>query len=191
MIVKMAAIRKNRFLLFPLFFLLIITGCDGLDSNREKAGLFLPPTIAVTSTPVPFFTPVSSQAASLPKSDCSNTLRYVKDLTVVDGSIFSPGEKIDKRWLVENQGTCNWDVRYSLRLTGGQPMDAPSEQSLVPALAGTQAMVRIIFTAPTEPGKYRSSWQAFSPDSKPFGDPFFIEIEVLPKAASASDSQNG
>ena len=112
----------------------------------------------------------------------------MKDLTVADGSIFSPGEKIDKRWLVENQGTCNWDARYSLRFTGGQPMDAPAEQSLVPALAGSQVMVRIIFTAPAEPGKYRSAWQAYTPDSKPFGDPFFIEIEVLPGSSPASES---
>ncbi len=52
-------------------------------------------------------------------------------------------------------------------------MDAPTEQSLVPALAGSQAMMRIIFTAPAEPGKYRSAWQAIHPDAKSFGDPIF------------------
>ncbi|MEI8131443.1 MAG: NBR1-Ig-like domain-containing protein [Leptolinea sp.] len=153
---------------------------------REQAAIFMPPTIAITSTPVPFITPVSALVYSAPKSDCSNTLAYIKDLTVADGSIFSPGEKIDKRWLIENQGTCNWDARYTLRLTGGQPMDASTEQSLVPALAGSQAMVRIIFFAPIEAGKYRSAWQAYSPDSKPFGDPFYIEIEVLPGTSPAT-----
>jgi hypothetical protein len=166
--------------------LAFVTGCDAFGPAREQSAIFVPPTIAVTSTSVPFFTPVSSLVYSAPKSDCSNTLAYVKDLTVADGSIFSPGEKIDKRWLIQNQGTCNWDARYSLRFTGGQPMDAPAEQSLVPALAGSQAMVRILFTAPTQPGKYRSAWQAYTPDSKPFGDPFFVEIEVLSGSSPAS-----
>jgi hypothetical protein len=184
----MAAIRIARQLFFPLVLIFFLSGCDFLGNSREQPAIFLPPTLAVTSTPVPFITPQSLLVFSAPKSDCSNSLAYLKDLTIADGSTFSPGEKIDKRWLIENQGTCNWDARYSLRFTGGQPMDALTEQSLIPALAGSQAMVRIIFTAPNEPGKYRSAWQAYSPDSKAFGDPFFIEIEVLPGSTPVSDS---
>lgn len=184
----MAAIRTARLLLASLVLVFFLTGCDVFGQTKEQAAIFLPPTIAVTSTPVPFITPVSTLVFSAAKSNCSNTLAYLKDLTVADGSIFSPGEKIDKRWLIENQGTCNWDARYSLKFVGGQPMDAPTEQSLVPALAGSQVMVRIIFTAPAEPGKYRSAWQAFTPDSKSFGDPFFVEIEVLAGSTPASDS---
>jgi hypothetical protein len=184
----MAAIRTVRQLFTPLILVFVLTGCNVFEPTKEQAAIFLPPTIAVTSTPVPFITPVSSLVYSAPRSDCSNTLAFLKDLTVADGSIFSPGEKIDKRWLIENQGTCNWDARYSLRFVGGQPMDAPTEQSLFPALAGSQVMVRIIFTAPSEPGKYRSAWQAYTPDSKSFGDPFFVDIEVLPGSTPAPDS---
>lgn len=187
----MAASRKKKYFLLLLVILIILPGCNGFEPARETAGIFLPPTIAVTSTPVPFVTQGSSQVVSVPKSDCSNTLAYIKDLTVADGAIFAPGEKIDKRWQIENQGTCNWDARYSLRFTGGQPMDAPTEQSLVPALAGSQAVVRIIFTAPSEAGKYRSAWQAYTADAKPFGDPFYIEIEVLQNSPSATESQTG
>jgi hypothetical protein len=184
----MAAIRTVSQLFTLLILAILLTGCDIFVPAKEQSAIFLPPTIAVTTTPVPFITPVSSLVYSAPKSGCTNTLAYLKDLTVADGSIFSPGEKIDKRWLIENQGTCNWDARYSLRFAGGQPMDAPTEQSLVPALAGSQVMIRIIFTAPKEPGKYRSAWQAYTPDSKSFGDPFFIDIEVLPGSTSATDS---
>jgi hypothetical protein len=184
----MAAIRTVKQLFTPLLLLFFLTGCDVFEPTKEQAAIFLPPTIAVTSTPVPIIAPVSTLVFSVPESDCSNTLAYLKDLTVSDGSIFSPGEIIDKRWLIENQGTCNWDARYILKFVGGQPMDAPTEQSLVPALAGSQAMIRIIFTAPAEPGKYRSAWQAFTPDSKSFGDPFFVDIEVLAGSTPASDS---
>jgi len=58
-------------------------------------------------------------------------------------------------------------------------MGADSEQALFPARSGNQAEVQIQFTAPQEPGLYRSAWQAADPEGKFFGDPVFIEINVL------------
>jgi hypothetical protein len=52
------------------------------------------------------------------------------------------------------------------------------EQALYPARSGTQVELRIVFTAPNEPGIYRSAWQAHDPEGQPFGDQFFIEIVV-------------
>jgi hypothetical protein len=180
--VKKVPIRIINRLTPVLLVSAVLAGCSGFASGKEEAAYFVPPTIAVTPTPVPVVTAVPTRQAApaaTSESDCSNLLAYVNDLTIPDGSMFSPGETIDKRWLVENQGTCNWNSRYSLRLTGGEPMDVPVEQSLVPALAGSQAVIRIGFTAPSEPGKYRSAWQAYTPDARPFGDPVFIEIEVI------------
>jgi hypothetical protein len=79
---------------------------------------------------------------------------------------------------VLNSGTCNWEASYAVRLVAGPDLGAPPEQSLFPARSGTEAVIHMIFTAPQEPGVYRSAWQAFSPTGEAFGDPFFIEIEV-------------
>lgn len=57
-------------------------------------------------------------------------------------------------------------------------MGTPPEKALIPARSGNQAEIRIIFTAPTEPGSYRSAWQAQDPQGDLFGDPIFIEIVV-------------
>jgi len=151
----------------------------------ETAELFIPPSQEETATPIldPTGTPDAPAVVLTEDDNCSNLLAYIQDITIPDGAIFSPGEKIDKRWLVENQGTCNWNSRYTLRLSGGDPMGADTELSLIPALAGNQATIRILFTAPDEGGKHRSAWQAYTPDSKPFGDPIFIEIEVIPRVA--------
>jgi hypothetical protein len=81
---------------------------------------------------------------------------------------------------VENSGSCNWDERYHLKLTDGADLGAAHDQALYPARGGTKAVIRILFTAPSQPGTYRSSWQAYSPDGKAFGDPIFIEIIVNP-----------
>jgi hypothetical protein len=35
-----------------------------------------------------------------------------------------------------------------------------------------------VFKAPSEPGSYRSAWQAYNPQGEPFGDPFFIDFVV-------------
>lgn len=113
-----------------------------------------------------------------PTLDCQNGLRYLSDLTIPDGAQVTPGEQIDKRWQVENSGGCNWDERYRLRRISGDTLGAQGEQPLYPARSGTQAVIRLLLIAPTEPGTYRSVWQAIDPQGQPFGDPVTIEILV-------------
>jgi hypothetical protein len=164
---------------------LLFAGCSSL-AREEAADIYLPPTPAggaapliVQSTP----TPVQDQASTLaalptPIPPCADGLRYIEDLSIPDGSQVSSGEKLDKRWSVENNGTCNWDKDYRLKLVAGPELGTSVEQALYPARSGSLATIRIIFTAPNEPGVYRSAWQAFNPDGQPFGDPVFIEIQV-------------
>jgi hypothetical protein len=102
----------------------------------------------------------------------------VEDLTIPDGTQVAPGQIIDKRWRVENVGDCNWNEFYRLRLVAGPDLGSPSEQALYPARSGTQAMIRAFFVAPAEPGVYRSAWQAYDPQGRPFGDTVFIQIIV-------------
>jgi hypothetical protein len=113
-----------------------------------------------------------------PTPACQDGLRFLVDITVPDGTIVAPGDRIDKQWQVENSGTCNWDGRYRLRRISGPALQAPDEQALYPARSGTQAVIRILLVAPAEPGTYRSAWQAYDPLGQPFGDPIFVEILV-------------
>lgn len=138
------------------------------------------PLIEEGITPViPTFTPQPIPTSSpTPTPPCVDSLAFVEDLTVPDGTVVSPGEIVDKGWLVQNNGSCNWDSRYRLRFVGGSDMGATTEQALYPARAGTQAEIRINFTAPSEPGIYNTAWQATDPFGEPFGDPVFMEIIV-------------
>lgn len=117
-------------------------------------------------------------AQSSPTPACIPNLTFLEDLTIPDGTLVAPGAALDKRWQVENSGTCNWDQSYRVKLLNGVDMGVIPEQALYPALSGTQATLRMKFTAPEEPGAYQSAWQAFDPNNEPFGDPFFIEIIV-------------
>ena len=69
-------------------------------------------------------------------------------------------------------------MRYRLKLTDGDAMGVASELALYPARAGTQATLRILFTAPQSAGTYRSAWQAISPDGVAFGPTVFVQISV-------------
>ena len=130
------------------------------------------PVVIIQSTPVPTIVPTVNP------QDCTNNLRYVNDVTVPDNSFVNYGAGIDKQWLVENNGTCNWNSSYRLKHLGGAVLGAPEEVMLYPARGGTQATIQIIFTAPYTDGVYESAWQAVDPNGNPFGDPIYIRITV-------------
>jgi hypothetical protein len=98
-------------------------------------------------------------------------------MTIPDGTVVAPGSQVDKQWLVQNSGTCDWDNHYRLHLVSGPEMGSDG-QALYPARAGTQAVLRILLTAPLDPGTYSSLWQAAAPDGSLFGDVVTISIIV-------------
>jgi hypothetical protein len=133
----------------------------------------------IIAQPSPIATiPIPTTAPTLSTAECTNNLTFITDVTVPDNSTYLFGEPIDKQWLVENSGTCNWDSNYHLRHTNGASLGAPEEIALYPARAGTQATLRILFTAPTTADFFVSEWQAIAPDGTPFGDPIYIKIIV-------------
>jgi len=172
-------------LLIYLGLMGMAAGCSAL-SQVEPDAIYLPPTRATgvvplsiqgTATPTPELAP-SFVAPTPTNPPCTDNLRYLEDQTIPDGSLVSAGEGLDKRWLVENNGSCNWGKDYRLKLISGFDLGAAPEQALYPARSGSQATIRIVFGAPAEPGIYRSAWQASNPAGQPFGDPIFIEVQV-------------
>jgi len=138
-----------------------------------------------TSTSLPFTpelspSPANTQQVS-PTPVCTPLLRYIQDINYPDGSLVSPGQTIEKQWQVENNGSCDWNALYRLKLNEGYPpLGAKSEMALYPARAGSRATLMISFTAPLESGTYRTSWQAADPNGNLFGDAIFMEIIVQP-----------
>lgn len=144
----------------------------------------IPPTqpLATTTSVPSLFTPVVTPTETVTPTPepCRNGLSFVDDITIQDGTSFFAGAAIDKQWLAQNSGTCNWDATYRLKWVGGSLLGAAAEQPLFPARAGTQATIRILFTAPAEAGAYESGWQAVDPDGNVFGDLIFMQIVVSP-----------
>jgi hypothetical protein len=167
----------------PIFLItLLLVACTG----QATPTLYVPPTGESTPailTQAPSAADLESGNDILspqptPSPDCIPGLVFLSDITIPDGTTVNPGEKLDKRWLVENNGSCNWDRRFSLRLIAGPDMGAQPEIALFPARSGTPAEIRILFTAPPDPGTHRSAWQAQDPQGNLFGDPIFIDVVV-------------
>lgn len=181
----------KRFIL-SLLICLLLSACQPVSKGADKP-LFVPPTQegAVSggaasagetgpSSASTQGTGTAPAAASQPIAtvQCRDSLSFLKDITIPDGTSVAPDSTLDKRWEVENNGNCNWSKSYRVRLIAGPELGAQKELALYPARSGSRAIVRIVFKAPLEPGTYRSAWQAFNPQGEPFGDPFFIEVKV-------------
>lgn len=172
----------NWFAFTAMVMLLCMTmGCTALRPQAslpsdKQSPLYIPPTLvpAVAATATSDATdPLNAQ-----DPDCTNDLKFINDLTLPDGSFVKAGATLDKQWEVKNSGSCNWNETYSIRLINGPELGATSPQTITPLRSGVKGTLRIEFTAPSDPGNYVSTWQAFSPDGKAFGEYFSIEINV-------------
>jgi hypothetical protein len=176
----MNRVNEFRSLLLILTLPIFLGGCIALGPVRaadsSTNSLYVAPTRLPQSSPTPAVT--TSTAAEDQPADCENVLSFVKDLTLPDGTFIQANSQLDKQWLVRNSGTCNWIDGYTLQKIAGDDLGAVSPQTLVPARSGTEVTIRILFTAPDQPGNYSSTWQAFNANGDSFGDPLTIVINV-------------
>lgn len=180
---------KIRYLI--LLGVLLVSGCVAEEKGTPAPPVLLAPlaptavsspvgTQPVVPAPTASPTPAKAEEAIRPSTTpaCEDNLKFVADLTVPDGTIAARGAMIDKRWQVENNGSCNWDERYRLKIISGAEMGLQAEQALYPARSGASAVIRMLFLAPSKPGTYRSAWQAVGPTGDTFGDIIYVEIRV-------------
>ena len=181
--------KKRKHKTFPKWFhhniqavlftawMLIATGCSG--GAPESTPTAIQPFVAPVSAPT--LTPTLDRAiapTATASRTCKNQLNFLEDLTIPDGTVLGRGETVTKRWLVENNGSCHWDERYTVRLVAGPSLGAPERQALYPARGKNEAVIQITFQAPQIPGNYITTWQAFNPQGTRFGDPFYMDIMV-------------
>lgn len=111
---------------------------------------------------------------------------FVADITIEDGTIVQPGEQFLKKWRVQNTGTTTWTDQYSLRFVADNRMGGPAKVSLTqPVKPGDFAEIAVTLTAPTTPGRQRSTWKLHNADGQPFEYNLYAEIQV-PKKTSLS-----
>lgn len=168
---------------------ILVQGCNAIRPIRPAPNPDSTPFLAPTFVPTPVPPGVTVDPATLRPTatpPCDDSLSFLTDLTIPDGSDVTAGATMDKRWEVQNSGTCNWTEDYSLRLIAGVDLGTQPEQALYPARSGMRAVIRMVFQAPIEPGSYRSAWQAYTPSGEAFGDPIYIDFVVSTAAVEAT-----
>lgn len=166
----------------------------------QMAGTLAPPTAsapppptmtpAITNTQPPTETPTPT--IPTPRSDlCTDKAEFVKDVTVADTSVYSPGASITKTWRVRNSGTCAWTPQYALIFNHGDLMNAPNEVPLTTYVdPGNTVDLTVTVTAPAQDGEYQSQWLIRSADASQFGigkdgkQPLELRITVSQNAAN-------
>jgi hypothetical protein len=142
------------------------------------------PEPPVLPTPAPTATTAPTPTPTARPTPC-DWAQFVKDITVSDGTGFSPGSKFTKTWRIKNIGTCTWTNGYNLVFASGDQMGAPSVVALPGTVRpGETIDVSVNLTAPTKVGKYRGYWQLRNADGVLFGlgsdakDRFYVDIQV-------------
>lgn len=136
---------------------------------------FAPPT--ATNTQVP---PTNTQIP-IP----CNRAQFVKDVTVPDGTIYTPGVAFTKIWQFKNTGSCDWTSDYRLIFASGNQMKASDSIALPGRVRpGESVNLSIDLTAPSKEGKYRGYWMIRSANGQIFGigndgdTAFWVDIRV-------------
>ncbi|MCB9135282.1 MAG: hypothetical protein H6636_07635 [Anaerolineales bacterium] len=120
-----------------------------------------------TITPLPTFTSLAPTATSA--APC-NAASFVADVTVPDGTTFTPNVAFTKIWRIKNEGTCAWNANYALVYSSGERMSGKKTNFLPGTVnPGGTVDLAVAMEAPGSPNTYRGDWMLQSPEGKLFG----------------------
>jgi hypothetical protein len=134
------------------------------------------PPVRPSNTPLPTAIP--------PTSVPCNQAKFVKDVSIEDGTSMTPGQTFTKTWRLQNVGSCTWTSSYQLIFDHGDAMSGPASQSLT---AGTVAPLQMVdvsvnLVAPSTAGTYKGWWKLRDNNGVIFGltnsTSFWVEIKV-------------
>lgn len=161
-----------------------------------------PPTSTATATPTASATPEGGAATATagtetPAAETATTApagtaqagvdkaEFVADVTVPDGTNFTPGEAFVKTWRVRNSGTTTWGTDYVLAYARGAQMGGAATVPLPNTVApGAEVDISVDMTAPTALGSHTGFWQLRTGAGTPFGigaeanEPVYVQINV-------------
>merc|ERR1712054_47703 len=126
-----------------------------------------------------------------PTSQSENSIQFISDVSVEDGTVVPPGVRIEKVWSIKNSGSCQWPKDCKLVHYGGNlsrseetfdvPCAKPNEEVEVTAVLHTHGLAQ----STTHVGVY----QLHTVDGVPFvGDLLWCKLAVKGQAVNDSKS---
>lgn len=133
---------------------------------------------------------VASTAAAGTTGGNRDLCNFVSE-TVADGTVFAPGARFDKTWLVRNDGDTRWSQAggYRLQRESGDVLGAAATVEFGSAETvdpGRTKGFGVPIQLPSTPGTYRQSWRMYR-GSSPFGATLSLEVLVRPATDADRD----
>jgi len=156
-----------------------------------------------TSTPAPTNTPIQLATVTAPSTSAevlatSTTasgvgsaacygLSYVKDVTIPDNTVMTPGQSFTKTWSVSNTGTCAWEAGFIFNVVSGDSLGGVAVTLNQRVEPGRQYEFSVPMVAPTDKtGELKGTWQLSDANGNFFGDGVFVIINIEGSAPTAT-----
>jgi hypothetical protein len=128
-----------------------------------------PAPVIPTVTPIPV-TAVPTISTLPPGTSNCNRATFVTDVTVPDGTVFTPGQSFTKTWRIRNNGTCTWTTDYSMVFSTGDQLGGTTPVKLTSTVAPGQTIdLSQNLVAPNTAGSYRGYWLLSNASGTLFG----------------------
>jgi len=160
------------------------TQANTTDSALATSTLSPGENLTATPTSTLSFATSTLYLSPVPVKRC-DAAAFVKDVTISDGTILSPGTTFAKTWRLQNVGTCTWTSSYALVFISGDGLSGPSSVSLLGNVnPGDTVDLTVNLVAPSQKGHYRGNWKLRNASGVLFGigtqadTAFWVDINV-------------
>ena len=115
-----------------------------------------------------FTTDPTLAALGTPASLCDD-YAFVADVTIIDGTVMTPGQEFVKTWKIKNTGDCPWGDGYGLIYSYSEKMNGQPVPLGIVVAPGEEVDISINLKAPDKSGEYFGAWQMVNPKGISFG----------------------
>ncbi len=134
------------------------------------------PAVTSTATLPPLAQVTNAEGTTVALCD---SLTFVEDVNIPDGTSMSPGQDFVKTWRVKNAGSCTWDADYKLVYAGyADEMSGQWQPLTQPVQPGQEVELSVQFKAPDKVGEYLSAWQMANPKGVTMPEAIYVKILV-------------
>lgn len=94
-------------------------------------------------------------------SNPEDRTKFIKDVTIPDGTSIPVNTEFVKTWRVKNIGNVTWENRYLMRITPTSPLlcSSPTMVPIPKTAPGETVDISVTFVTPHLPGSCRTDWK--------------------------------
>lgn len=111
--------------------------------------------------------------------------RFIRDVTVMDGSKVKISQKFRKIWEIENIGYIPWENRFLERVgpyQGAGRLKSRKRVRIPYTLPGHKCQIKVNLIAPDQPGSCYAEWKMVDEKGNillPNQEPLFVSVDVI------------